>query len=108
MELRRWEPMRPLLRPLFSNGSNGVDAANIASPRLRLHTKHRLPADTPVAQLVGDPCNVAPVPLRPDLRRQRLFLDQRHQQCKIRRKLLLRPRTEREETLQARILPAAE
>ena len=31
-----------------------------------------------------------------------------HRRCKIRRKLLLRPRTEREETLQARILPAAE
>ena len=40
-----------------------------ASSRLRLHPKHRLPADTPVAQLVGNPRNVAPVPLRPGLRR---------------------------------------
>jgi hypothetical protein len=68
-----------------------VKLAYAASPRLRFHPKHRLPADTPVAQLVGDPRNVAPVPLRPGLRRQRLVRDQRHQQCKIRRKLLLRP-----------------
>ena len=32
---------------------------------LRLHPKHRLPADTPVTQLVGNPRNVAPVALRP-------------------------------------------
>jgi hypothetical protein len=36
-----------------------------------LHLKHRLPADTPVARFVGNLRNVAPVPLRPDLRRQR-------------------------------------
>ena len=70
-----------------------------ASSRLRLHPKHCLPADTPVAQLVGNPRNVAPVSLRPGLRRQQLVCDQRHQQCKIRRKLLLRPRSEREEAL---------
>ena len=48
-----------------------------ASSRLRLYPKHRLPADTPVAQVVGCPRNVAPVPLRPGLRRQRLVCDQR-------------------------------
>jgi hypothetical protein len=47
--------------------------------------------------------------LRPGLRRRRrLVCDQRHQQCKIQRKLLLRSRSKREEALQARILPAAE
>jgi len=84
-----------------------VKLAYPASSRLRLHPKRRLPADTPVAQLVGSPRNVAPVPLRPGLRRQQPVRDQRHHQCKIRRKLLLRPRGEREEALQARILPAA-
>ncbi len=47
-----------------------VKLAYPGSSRLRLHQKHRLPADTPVAQLVGNSRNVAPVPLRPDLRRQ--------------------------------------
>ncbi len=35
-----------------------------------------LPADTPVTQLVSNPRNVAPVPLRPGLRRQRPVGDQ--------------------------------
>ena len=34
-----------------------------------------------------------------EIGKQRLVCDQRHQQCKIRRKLLLRPRSEREEAL---------
>ena len=96
-------------RPREHIAMNAKRAEAIAVTTLFLSARECLsltaPPETPPSRrhaglaVVGNPCNVAPVPLRPDLRRQRFACDQRHQQCKIRRKLLLRPRSEREEAI---------